>query len=329
MPSYLEVFSRDRICGNVSKEEFNGLTGSTFPGTECATGYNLEDRLSLIEANQNILLNNEYKVTYFQTISISGTTSGTIQIPQGATIEENEFGDSGNSVLSTLSNSSKPTFETPQTSGGTNITANLNTDGTYNASNLFSDPVALIYVVTIKAKDLENLNEDNVLDYFSTINDTILINFETEEFIIDSNIISNGFVDLENKALEESVFIWLGGSPLQTPNSYSGSTNILDNSRITFSNDLLSSFTTGQSLYIRYATNLTLSNSEEKYLFNNYLINFEPSTEVVVSGGSVLQYDSYSETVYRFIPDPYVFNNDAFYRNFDGTNVTNLIIARK
>lgn len=166
MPSYLDIFTRDRVCGNVPSDEFNSpIALKPFIGDGCDNRYSLEERLSLIEENQNLLLQNEYKITYFEIIEISGATGGTITIPEGATIEEDEFGDAGNSVLSTLTSASKPTFETPQTSGGTIITANLDTNGDYIASNIFSDPVALIYSLTIKAKDLENLVEDQIIDF--------------------------------------------------------------------------------------------------------------------------------------------------------------------
>lgn len=64
-------------------------------------------------------------------------------------------------------------------------------------------------------------------------------------------------------------------------------------------------------------------------LYNEYLINYEPSTEVPITGGTVIQYNSDTEIIYRFIPDPYVYDSDAFYRNFDGTNLSVLIVTRK
>lgn len=60
-----------------------------------------------------------------------------------------------------------------------------------------------------------------------------------------------------------------------------------------------------------------------------FAIQYKPSTETVVSGGTVIQYDSDTNTVYRFIPDPYDYDTDGFYQNFDGTNVSNLIVTRK
>lgn len=63
--------------------------------------------------------------------------------------------------------------------------------------------------------------------------------------------------------------------------------------------------------------------------FTLYLVQAEPSTKTVVTGGTVIQYDTDTETVYRFIPDPYDYDNDAFYSSFDGVNVSDLIVSRR
>ena len=106
------------------------------------------------------------KVTYYEVIDISGSTGGSITSPTGATIVENQFGESGSAVLSTLTGSSDPTYQTPQNGAGDPITVNLATDGTYLASDLFGSPVALIYTISIPIGDIESLDLDFVIDYF-------------------------------------------------------------------------------------------------------------------------------------------------------------------
>lgn len=138
------------------------LLADNLPSNSGATIIDLQTRLHKLE-------NNEYKVTYFETIDISVTTTGSVTIPTGASIEENEFGGSGASVLSTLTGSGFPTFETPTDSSGNTITANLATNGSYTASDLYADDdLALIYKVKIKGEDFQNLTSDNILDFFNT-----------------------------------------------------------------------------------------------------------------------------------------------------------------
>ena len=109
------------------------------------------------------LENNVYKITYYEIVS---GASGTITPPTGATFNSNEFGDSGNSILSKINISNKPTFESPKTSGGTVVTANLNTTtGAWTASGVYTDTsVALIYSINIAADDYANLNNFYIIN---------------------------------------------------------------------------------------------------------------------------------------------------------------------
>lgn len=60
-----------------------------------------------------------------------------------------------------------------------------------------------------------------------------------------------------------------------------------------------------------------------------YAMEYQPSTTgTTVTGGVVRQYDKNGDTVYRFEPSPYDYSLDAFYTNFDGSNVTNIIVSR-
>ncbi len=109
------------------------------------------------------LENNEYKITYYEIIS---GASGSLTLPTGATINAGEFGLSGNCILSKIDGSNKPTFESPQTSGGTVVTASLNeTTGDWIASGTYVDTdVALIYSLKIKAVNYGNLDYDRIIE---------------------------------------------------------------------------------------------------------------------------------------------------------------------
>lgn len=109
------------------------------------------------------LENNEYKITYYQLVS---GTSGTITPPTGATFNADEFGASGNCVLSKIDGSNKPTFVSPTTAGGVVVTASLNTTtGAWVASGTYTDSsVVLIYSLEIKAIDYHNLTYGNIVE---------------------------------------------------------------------------------------------------------------------------------------------------------------------
>ena len=108
------------------------------------------------QLNENIILSQAgiIKVTYYEVIDISVSTNGSLQdTPAGATIEPDEFGQAGNSILSTVLPSGKPSYESPKDAGGVFVTANVATDGSYSANLTFPEPVALIYAFTINQLD--------------------------------------------------------------------------------------------------------------------------------------------------------------------------------
>lgn len=127
-----------------------------------------------VASRVSVLENNEYKVTYYEIIS---GTSGSITLPTGATINQDEFGLSGNSILSKIDGTSKPTYESPKTSLGTIVTANLNyTTGAYTTSGTYTDSsVALIYSIKIKGIDYHNLNYDRIIETAETGMATVLL----------------------------------------------------------------------------------------------------------------------------------------------------------
>lgn len=109
------------------------------------------------------LENNVYKVTYYEIIS---GTSGTLSVPSQATINQDEFGLSGNAILSKININNKPTYESPLTLGGVNVTASLNpTTAAWAVSGAYTDLyVALIYSIDIKAEYFSNLDNFYIIE---------------------------------------------------------------------------------------------------------------------------------------------------------------------
>jgi hypothetical protein len=121
-----------------------------------AQSASLANRVTLLE-------NNEYKITYFEIVSGAG---GTVTLPLGATINQDEFGNNANAVLSTLDVQNKPTFISPKTALGNVVTASLNpTTGVWAATGAYTDPqVAILYSIKIKAIDYPNVNYGNIVE---------------------------------------------------------------------------------------------------------------------------------------------------------------------
>jgi hypothetical protein len=121
---------------------------------------------------------NEYKVTYYQVVT---GTSGTLTVPSGGTINSNEFGLSGNAILSKVDVNGKPTFESPVTSGGSQVTASLNVlTGAWVASGVYtSSSVALIYSIKIKGIDYHNLVYNNIIETVKVTADVSTINLQS------------------------------------------------------------------------------------------------------------------------------------------------------
>lgn len=63
-----------------------------------------------------------------------------------------------------------------------------------------------------------------------------------------------------------------------------------------------------------------------EYLVANWSV--EPSLNTAISGGDVYDYTLNGTTRYRFVPTTYNPTQDAFYADFDGTTLTDLIITR-
>jgi hypothetical protein len=108
------------------------------------------------------LENNEYKITYFAEISDS---TGTITIPTGATILLDQLQGGVDAYVCTIQNG-QPTGNFPQTALGVTVdVTSFDALGNYTLSGTPSSyPVALIYILKIKAKDYSNLDITKILD---------------------------------------------------------------------------------------------------------------------------------------------------------------------
>ena len=117
------------------------------------------------------LENNVYKITYYEIIS---GASGSLTIPTGATINADEFGLSGNCILSEIDSFNKPTYKSPVTSSGVAVTASLNVSNkTWVKSGVTTSTyVALIYSFNILSLLLSNANVFYVIGPTSLITDT-------------------------------------------------------------------------------------------------------------------------------------------------------------
>lgn len=107
------------------------------------------------------LKGNEYKVTYFTEITAA---TGTINIPQGATILLDQFSGGVDAYVSTL-DTGQPTGDFPTTGGGALVDVqSFDASGNYTLTGTPSNyPVAFIYVLKISAIDYSVLNLDNIL----------------------------------------------------------------------------------------------------------------------------------------------------------------------
>jgi hypothetical protein len=116
------------------------------------------------QANQlNTLVNNEYKVVYFAEIN---TATGAITIPTGATILLDQFPNGVDAFASEIDSNGQPTGIFPKTSLGVDVdVATFDALGNYTLTGTPSAfPIALIYVLKIKAIDYSNLNINNILE---------------------------------------------------------------------------------------------------------------------------------------------------------------------
>lgn len=109
-----------------------------------------------------ILENNELKILYYKEIN---TTSGSITKPTNSNILLGDFPEGLDAVVETIVNG-KPTGLSPTTGDGSPITVtSFDSSGNYTISGTpTSFPIALLFVVKIKAIDYSNISIGNVIE---------------------------------------------------------------------------------------------------------------------------------------------------------------------
>ena len=114
-----------------------------------------------VNSRITVLEDNEYKVAYFAEIS---SNTGTITIPAQATILLDQFPGGVDALVSTLS-SGVPTGINPSTAGGAIVdVSSFDALGNYTLTGIPSGyPVALVYILKIKAKYWANLTTANII----------------------------------------------------------------------------------------------------------------------------------------------------------------------
>lgn len=108
------------------------------------------------------LKNNEYKITYFASISAA---AGAITVPTGATILLDQFPGGIDGYISIIQNG-QPTGKFPKDAAGNTLdVASFDAMGNYTLTGTPSAyPVAFIYTLKIKAIDYFNLTTANILE---------------------------------------------------------------------------------------------------------------------------------------------------------------------
>lgn len=82
--------------------------------------------------------------------------------------------------------------------------------------------------------------------------------------------------------------------------------------------------------YTKTEVNNLLDDKRDLYTREYLVTNWtsEPALNSTISGGEVYNYTLNWVTRYRFVPTTYNPTQDAFYATFDGTTLSNLIVAR-
>ena len=165
------------------------------------------------------LENNEYKVTYYEVIQ---GTSGTLVVPSQGTINSDEFGLSGNAILSKIDANGKPTYQSPTTSLGVAVTTSLDVStGAWVVSGVYTDPnVAVIYSIRIKAIYYSNLTYNNIIE---TIDLAVT---KTSQLINDGDDGVSHFISLED--LPSNLTLYATNVASDIPTYYKLVTTITD-----------------------------------------------------------------------------------------------------
>lgn len=149
---------------------------------------------SSLDSRITYLENNEWKITYFESVSAA---TGTITKPTGSTIQLDQLAGGVDAYVSTIVNG-QPTGILPQTAGGVAVdVTSFDASGNYVLTGTPSAfPVAIIYIITIKAVNYQNLVEANILD-LEDINAAPANGYTASRILITD---ANGYLVIANTA---------------------------------------------------------------------------------------------------------------------------------
>ena len=121
-----------------------------------------DSTIASVNSDITNIKNYESKVLYYEEINNS---TGTITKPANTVIFLNDFPQGYDAVVETIVNG-EPTGQIAKTSGGTPITVtSFDTSGNYTLSGTPSSfPVALLYILRVKALYMSNLTFDNIIE---------------------------------------------------------------------------------------------------------------------------------------------------------------------
>ena len=130
--------------------------------TPIVVGDTYQEAFEAAQGQITQLKNNEYKITYFESVSAA---TGSVTKPTGSTILTDQFAGGVDAYVSTIVNG-QPTGIFPVTAGGVVIdVTSFDTAGAYVLSGTPSAyPVAIIYKIKISAGNYGNLTIANIID---------------------------------------------------------------------------------------------------------------------------------------------------------------------
>lgn len=141
--------------------------------TSGLTATQLQSATDELKSSIDILNNYEKLVTYHEVVS--GASSGNqVNVPTGGTITLDRFGESKDSILSSVDGSGNITYQSPKNTGGEIVTSSLDASGNYVFSSTPKEAqVAIVYMFKIKVSDWSNVDLDKVIQESENREDTV------------------------------------------------------------------------------------------------------------------------------------------------------------